>query len=180
MTRVGKMPIEIPKGVEVSVKDSTIHIKGPKGTLQMHIIPEVNVKVEDGHVVVMNNDALSARSNFHGLFRALINNMIKGVTVGYEKILDMIGVGYRSAVQGQTLNVQVGHSHPNIIPIPKGIEVTIEKGTRITIKGIDKQVVGQFAASIRAIRPPEPYQGKGIRYADEFVRRKAGKVASKA
>jgi large subunit ribosomal protein L6 len=180
MTRIGKMPIPIPKGVEASVKDSTVNVKGPKGTLSMKIIPEVTVKVEDGNIIVSNNDALTSRSNFHGLFRALINNMIKGVTTGYEKTLEMIGVGYRSAVQGQALNIQVGHSHPNIVPIPKGIEVTIEKGTKITIKGIDKQVVGQFAASIRAIKPPEPYQGKGIRYVDEFVRRKAGKVASKS
>ena len=106
--------------------------------------------------------------------------MVKGVTVGYQKVLDMIGVGYRSSVQGHNLNILVGHSHPDLLPIPNGIEVSVEKGTRITIKGIDKQVVGQFAASIRAIRPPEPYQGKGIRYVDEFVRRKAGKVAAKA
>lgn len=180
MTRIGKKPIEIPKGVEVTVNESTVHVKGPKGTLHMHVIPEVTVKVEGGEVLVTNNDEITVRTNYHGLFRALIDNMIKGVTEGYVKVLDMIGVGYRSAVQGQSLNIAVGHSHPNIVPIPKGIEVTVEKGTRITIKGIDKQAVGQFAASIRAIKPPEPYQGKGIRYVDEFVRRKAGKVAAKA
>lgn len=180
MTRIGKMPVVIPKGVEVTVKDSVLHVKGPKGTLHLNLIPEVSVNIEPGQVTVVNNDALAERTNFHGLFRALIENMVIGVTKGYEKTLEMIGVGYRSAVQGHNLNILVGHSHPDLMPIPQGIEVTVEKGTRITIKGMDKQVVGQFAASIRAIKPPEPYQGKGIRYVDEFVRRKAGKVAAKA
>ncbi len=180
MTRKGKMPIPVPKGVEVLVKDSQIHVKGPKGTLHQDLMPEVVIAIEDGHVIVSNNDKINTRANFHGLYRALIDNMVKGVTTGYQKDLEMIGVGYRSAVQGNNLNVQIGHSHPDLLPIPKGIEVTIEKGTKITIKGIDKQMVGQFAATIRALRKPEPYQGKGIRYVGEHVRRKAGKVAAKA
>jgi large subunit ribosomal protein L6 len=180
MTRIGKMPVVLPQGVQVTVNDTVLHVKGPKGTLHLNLIPEVSVNIEPGQLTVLNNEELADRTNFHGLFRALIDNMVTGVTKGFEKTLEMIGVGYRSSVQGQNLNILVGHSHPDVMTIPQGIEVTIEKGTRITIKGMDKQVVGQFAASIRALKPPEPYQGKGIRYVDEFVRRKAGKVAAKA
>ena len=179
MTRKGKLPIAIPKGVEVNLTGLNVTVKGPKGTLLQEIKPGINVNVEGDQVLVSQKEGIKDIAKFHGLYRTLILNMVKGTSEGFEKGLEMIGVGYRANVEGQKLNLQVGFSHPTLIPIPAGLEVKVEKNTKILITGIDKQLVGQFAASIRSIRPPEPYQGKGIRYVGEYVRRKAGKAASK-
>lgn len=179
MSRKGKLPVTVPKGVEVKVTGSTIAVKGPKGTLRQTLHDGIGVQIEKDQLHVTVTGDASELSNFHGLFRSLINNMVLGVTQGFERQLEMIGVGYRAAVQGKLINLQIGNSHPTNLPIPEGVTVTIEKGTQISIKGIDSQTVGQFAASVRAKKPPEPYQGKGIRYVGEYVRKKAGKAAAK-
>lgn len=180
MSRKGKLPVSLPKGVEVKVDKHELTVKGPKGTIHQKLIPSINLQVEDHTVVVALAEGHSDEGNFHGLFRSLIENMVIGTTQGFEKKLEMIGVGYRAAVMGHELDLQIGLSHPTRLHIPDGLHVKVEKNTSISITGIDKQAVGQFAATIRAIRPPEPYQGKGIRYVGEFVRKKAGKAASKS
>ncbi len=179
MSRKGKQPIPVPKNVEVKVSGTNVSVKGPKGSLTQEIIPGIKVQLNNDVIDVVLPEGKEEMGNFHGLFRALINNMVVGVDKGFERKLEMIGVGYRAAVQGQLLDLQIGFSHPTKLPIPEGIQVKVDKNTLITISGIDKQQVGQFAASVRAIRPPEPYQGKGIRYAGEYVRKKAGKAAAK-
>lgn len=179
MSRKGKLPISLPKGVEVKVSDTEVSVKGPKGSLQQKLVPGVQVKVEDNQVVVSLADENSNLDHFHGLYRTLISNMVVGTTDGFEKRLEMIGVGYRAAVQGDLLDLQIGFSHPTKLTIPKGLTVKVDKNTQITITGFDKHLVGQFAATIRSKRPPEPYQGKGIRYHGEYVRKKAGKSAAK-
>ncbi len=179
MSRKGKASIPLPKGVEVKVSDLEVSVKGPKGLLKKQMGPQIEVEVKEDSIEVHLKDEYQKSSQFHGLYRSLISNMVEGTTKGYEKKLQMIGVGYRAAVKGNELDLQIGLSHPSSIPVPAGIEVKVEKNTLIVISGIDKQEVGQFAASIRSLRPPEPYQGKGIRYQDEYVRRKAGKSASK-
>ncbi|MBS0633938.1 MAG: 50S ribosomal protein L6 [Verrucomicrobia bacterium] len=180
MSRKGKAPITLPKGVDVQVKDNEIIVKGPKGSLHQALVPGVVVNVDNGIVTVSMTSEERALSKFHGLYRALINNMVIGTTQGFETKLEMIGVGYRAAVQGTILDLQVGNSHPTQLPIPTGIAVKVEKNTQISVTGINKQAVGQFAAQIRAHKKPEPYQGKGIRYEGEFVRKKAGKAAKTA
>lgn len=180
MSRKGKLPIVIPKGVDVKVAPTEITVKGPKGTLKLDLVSAVVVKHEDNQITVSVAEGHESEDQFHGLFRTLIENMVIGTTTGFVKELEMIGVGYRAAVAGHHVDLQIGHSHPTKISIPQGIEVKIEKGTSIHISGANKQVVGQFAATIRAQRPPEPYQGKGIRYKGEFVRKKAGKAAATA
>lgn len=177
MSRKGKLPIAIPKGVEVKVDQKRIIVKGPKGTLQHDLVPEVKVHIENDMVHVGLSDENAG--NFHGLYRSIIDNMVKGASEGFEKKLEMIGVGYRAAVQGHLLDLQIGLSHPTKLPIPEGIIVKVEKNTQIMVQGADKQKIGQFASTIRATRPPEPYQGKGIRYVGEYVRKKAGKAAAK-
>lgn len=179
MTRKAKFPIEIPNGVEVKVASNLVSIKGPKGSLEQEVKEGISVLVNDKDVQVQikNND--KEMKNFQGLYHAIITNMIHGVSKGFEKQLEMIGVGYRASVQGSQLNLQVGLSHPSNLNIPNGLEVKVEKNTKIIVAGADKQRIGQFAATIRSIRPPEPYQGKGIRYSGEYVRRKAGKAAKK-
>lgn len=179
MSRKGKLPIAIPKGVEVKIAEKHISVKGPKGTLQHELVPEVNVHVKDQVIHVDLHEAHSGAGNFHGLYRSIIDNMVKGTSQGFEKKLEMIGVGYRAAVQGNALDLQIGLSHPTKISIPQGVQVKVDKNTSIIITGADKQQIGQFAATVRAVRPPEPYQGKGIRYVDEYVRKKAGKAAAK-
>lgn len=179
MSRKGKLPITLPNGVEVKVSDVEVSVKGPKGTLQQKLVPGVQVKVEDNQVIVSLENEQSGLDHFHGLYRTLIHNMVVGTTEGFEKRLEMIGVGYRAAVQGDLLDLQLGFSHPTKLPIPKGLTVKVDKNTLITISGFDKHLVGQFAATVRSKRPPEPYQGKGIRYAGEYVRKKAGKAAAK-
>jgi large subunit ribosomal protein L6 len=179
MSRIGKLPIPLPKGVEVKVSGAEIFIKGPKGSLHQQLVPGIRVVVEDSQVLVLLEDDHSDLNHYYGLYRALINNMVVGTTEGFEKRLEMIGVGYRAAVQGDLLDLQLGFSHPTKLSIPKGLTVKVEKNTLIIISGFDKHLVGQFAATIRSKRPPEPYQGKGIRYVGEYVRKKAGKAAAK-
>jgi len=179
MSRKGKLPIPLPKGVEVKVTGAEVMVKGPKGSLHQPMVPGLQVKIEDGHVLVALENEESDLNHFHGLYRTLIYNMVVGATEGFEKKLEMIGVGYRAAVQGELLDLQLGFSHPTKLPIPKGLTVKVDKNTQISISGSDKRLVGQFAATIRSKRPPEPYQGKGIRYVGEYVRKKAGKAAAK-
>lgn len=180
MSRKGKQPIPLPKGVEVKVAGNEVSVKGPKGTLRQELLHGIQAKVEGSEIIVSIKDEDPKKSKFHGLYRTLLDNMVHGTTHGFEKKLEMIGVGYRAAVAGTLLDLQIGFSHPTKIPIPQGITVKVDKNTVIVISGIDKQAVGQFAATVRAIRPPEPYQGKGIRYEGEYVRKKAGKAAATA
>ena len=180
MSRKGKLPVVLPSGVEVKVTDKAITVKGPKGTLVQDLVDGVILSVEPNQVVVSVAGESSDHRRFHGLYRALVENMIVGTSTGFERRLEMHGVGYRAALQGNLLDLQVGFSHPTKLDIPNGLQVKVEKNTLIIITGIDKQAVGQFAAQVRAMRPPEPYQGKGIRYVGEFVRRKAGKAAKTA
>lgn len=179
MSRKGKAPIQLPKGIETTIAKGKVSIKGPKGTSVLDIGPEVDVEVKDNVIFVSLNEKHADKSNFHGLYRSLIANMVVGTTTGFEKKLQMVGVGYRAAVQGNVLDLQLGFSHPTKLPIPAGMQVKVDKNTLIIINGINKQEVGQFAATVRSMRPPEPYQGKGIRYEDEYVRKKAGKAAAK-
>ncbi len=180
MSRIGKMPIPIPGGVDVQISDGSVTVKGPKGTLTKSIHPEMIVKVEGGNVLVERPSDGKTHRSLHGLTRTIVSNMVEGVTKGYEKTLEIHGVGYRAQMAGLNLNIQVGYSHPvDVTPRP-GIEFEVaqEVNTRlplVKVRGIDKQVVGQQAAEIRAIRKPEPYKGKGIRYSTETVRRKVGK-----
>ena len=176
MSRIGKAPIDLPSGVEVKVQGSQVHVKGPKGTLHQDIDSHISVSVDDGVVTLDRSDEERETRALHGLSRALINNMVLGVSEGYTKELQAVGVGYRANLQGRRLELQVGFSHPVQIEAPEGIEFEVPEPTRIFVRGIDKQLVGQVAANVRAVRPPEPYKGKGIRYADEHVRRKAGKA----
>lgn len=179
MSRKGKLPVSVPKGVEVKISDAEVIVKGPKGSLHQPRIPGVSIKLEQDEIFVGLEKEDSNLDHFQGLYRALIQNMVIGTTQGFEKRLEMIGVGYRAVVQGDLLDLQVGFSHPTKLPIPKGLTVKVDKNTQITISGFDKHLVGQFSAIIRSKRPPEPYQGKGIRYAGEYVRKKAGKSAAK-
>lgn len=175
MSRVGKKPIAVPSGVEFSVKDNVVTVKGPKGTLKKEFNNNITIKLEDGHITVERpNDEPFIRA-IHGTTRALINNMIKGVHEGYRKTLTLVGVGYRAAAKGKGLEISLGYSHPVIIDEILGITFSVEKNTTIHIDGIEKELVGQVAANIRAKRPPEPYKGKGVKYADEHIRRKEGK-----
>lgn len=179
MSRKGKLPISLPKGVEAKVANHEITVKGPKGTLKQQLIPAIHIHVEGQELRVELAKGHEEDGHFHGLFRTLIYNMVEGTTKGFEKELEMVGVGYRAAVQGHHLDLQIGRSHPTKISIPEGVTVKVEKSTAIMITGADKQKVGQFAATVRATKPPEPYQGKGIRYKGEYVRKKAGKAAAK-
>lgn len=180
MPRIGKKPISIPSGVDVSVSGQRVSVKGPKGSLSLDLHPWVTAAVADGsiNVTVSRTDEKQGRSLW-GLSRVLVNNMVVGVTNGYSKRLEITGVGFRAAVAGKSLNLNVGFSHPVEFKIPDGIEIKVEKNA-ITVSGIDKQLVGQVAAQIRDIKKPEPYKGKGIKYADEVIRRKAGKVVKTA
>lgn len=179
MSRKASVPITLPKAVEAKLDGSLLTVKGPKGTLKREMMDGIDVKIENGLIHVTLTEAMSHAKNFLGLYWALIANMVKGVAEGYHKQLEMIGVGFRAAVQGKLLDLQIGLSHPTKINIPEGIEVSVEKNSLIHVKGVDKQLVGQFAADIRSHKPPEPYKGKGIRYSDEHVRRKAGKAGKK-
>lgn len=179
MSRIGKKPIPVPSNVEISIDGSNIRVKGPKGELARQIRPEISLKVEDGTLLVERSSEESQHRAYHGLTRALVANMVTGVTDGYRKTLDIIGVGYRAEKKGNTLVLTVGYSHQVTYPEPKGITLSTTSPTTVVVEGIDKQQVGQVAAEIRAVRPPEPYKGKGIRYTGEQVRRKAGKTGAK-
>jgi len=177
MSRIGKMPIAIPAGVTVEVAENNlVTVKGPKGELTRALAPEMELKMEDGQLTVNRPNDLKRNKSLHGLTRTLINNMVVGVTNGYEKVLEINGVGYRAAKQGKTLTLNLGYSHPVEMTDPEGIETVLEGQNKITVKGIDKEKVGQYAAEIRDKRRPEPYKGKGIKYADETIRRKVGKT----
>ncbi len=179
MSRIGKLPIELPKGVTVTCADSVLTVKGPKGELSRSIMSDVVVAVEEGKVLVTRpDDSIKSRSA-HGLTRTLINNMVVGVTNGYQTDLEINGVGYRAEVKGTELVLSLGYSHPVIYPLPAGISVDVDKMTKLSVKGIDKELVGQTAAKIRSFRGPEPYKGKGIKYATETIIRKAGKTGKK-
>ncbi len=180
MSRIGKMPIAIPAGVNVDIaENNVVTVKGPKGTLSRALAPELEVKIEDGQIIVNRPNDLKKMKSLHGLTRTLINNMVVGVTAGYEKALEINGVGYRVVKEGKKLNLTLGYSHPVIMEDPEGIETVCDGQNKIIVKGIDKEKVGQFAAQIREKRAPEPYKGKGIKYADEVIRRKAGKTGKK-
>ena len=176
MSRIGKLPVTVPSGVTVDVKDSVVHVKGPKGELSQSILAIVDVRIDGAHLLVeRRNDAKDARSA-HGLTRTLIANMVEGVTKGFRKSLEIQGVGYRAAKAGNHLNLTLGYSHPVTYDAPTGISFSVEGTNKIHVDGIDKQRVGQVAAEIRDLRPPEPYKGKGIRYDGEVVRKKLGKA----
>jgi large subunit ribosomal protein L6 len=178
MSRIGKQPIEIPSGVDVQIgDDSVVTVKGPRGTLSQRLHPEMKVVREDAAVRVERPSDEGFHRSLHGLTRTLIANMVEGVTKGYEKRLAIVGVGYRAAMKGKDLEVQVGYSHPVVVAAPEGIEFETPTVTSIVVRGNDKQQVGEVAANIRKIRKPEPYKGKGIRYENEYVRKKAGKAA---
>ncbi len=176
MSRIGYAPIEVPASVDVTIDGSTVTVKGAKGTLTRTFSDRISFEHEDGTVSVKRDGEDREAKALHGLSRALLYNMVVGVSEGYSKELTTVGVGYRANLQGKTLELQVGFSHPVHIESPEGIEFEVPEQTRIIVRGIDKELVGQTAADIRAVRPPEPYKGKGIRYAGEYVRRKAGKA----
>lgn len=180
MSRIGRKPVAIPSGVTVEVKSGVVHVKGPKGDLNYALLPEVTVTMEGTNVIVARKDDSDNAKARHGLTRALIANMVRGVSEGYEKQLEIIGVGYKTALKGKSLQLSLGYSHPIDFPIPAGIEIAQDEKNKsiLKIRGSDRQLVGQVAAHIRGLRPPEPYKGKGIRYSDEVVRRKVGKAAA--
>jgi large subunit ribosomal protein L6 len=177
MSRIGRKPIDVPDGVTVDVKPGEVNVKGPKGELNQHIVREMKVSLDDGVVTVERPTDRGEHRALHGLTRSLIANMVEGVTDGYERRLQIQGVGYRAQLKGKALELAVGYSHPVTIQAPDGIEFEVPQPTEVVVRGIDKQLVGEMAARIRKARPPEPYKGKGIRYADEHVARKVGKRA---
>lgn len=181
MSRIGKLPIDIPSGVEVTFSNGTVTVKGPKGELKQDVNPLIKIDIADNQITVVPLDETKEARSYHGLYRSLIANMTEGVTNGYQKRLEIQGVGYRAQVQGSKITLNLGFSHPVEYQVPQGItaEIDKDKNNIIIITGIDKQQVGQVAAEIREYRKPEPYKGKGVRYEGEYVRRKAGKTASK-
>ncbi|MDO5301756.1 MAG: 50S ribosomal protein L6 [Tissierellia bacterium] len=176
MSRIGKKAITIPSGVDVKIADNDIVVKGPKGELALHVDDALTVRVEEGEILVERPDDSRSNRALHGLYRSLIANNVEGVSEGFKKELEIIGTGYRAAKSGNKLNLNLGFSHPIELEDPEGIEVEVPSNTQIIVKGIDKQKVGAYAAHIRSYRSPEPYKGKGIRYVDEYVRRKVGKT----
>ena len=177
MSRIGLMPVVIPDGVDIKIKGSHVQVKGPKGEMQHTFPADMQIKLDDGEVKVSRPSDEPNHRALHGMTRALINNMVVGVSSGFSKVLEVNGVGYRANLDGDNLVLNVGFSHPVVVEPPEGIEFEVDERTRqITVKGYDKQVVGHVAADIRKVRPPEPYKGKGIKYLDERIRRKAGKA----
>ncbi len=180
MSRIGRMPIAVPAGVTVDIAENNkVTVKGPKGTLERVLPAEMEIKLENNEIVVSRPNDLKRMKSLHGLTRTLIHNMVVGVTEGYAKELEVNGVGYRAQKNGKTLVLSLGYSHPVEMTDPEGIETVLDGQNKITVKGIDKEKVGQYAAEIRAKRGPEPYKGKGIKYADEVIRRKVGKTGKK-
>jgi large subunit ribosomal protein L6 len=180
LSRIGKQPITIPSGVEVQVDGTRVAVKGPRGSLEQAFSPEMRIVFEDGTLRIERPSDERTHRSLHGLTRTLIANMVEGVTNGFEKRLEIVGVGYRAALKGSDLEIAAGYSHPVPFRAPDGIEFEVPAPTRIVVRGIDKQLVGEIAAQIRKIRKPEPYKGKGIRYEGEYVRKKAGKAAKGA
>lgn len=179
MSRIGKLPVEIPAGVEVKIDGQTVTAKGPLGTESVTIRPEISMELKDNHIILTRKDDERKSRSLHGLSRTLVNNVVSGVKNGFTKKLEIVGVGYRASMQGSTLNLALGYSHPVDIPSPEGIKITVEQNTKITVSGANKQAVGDIAALIRSKRPPEVYKGKGIKYEGEHIRRKAGKTGKK-
>ena len=176
MSRIGKRPVAIPSGVSVTRQDRDVSVKGPKGQLAQRMPLGIGVEVADGEVKLARSDDRKQSRALHGLARALVQNMVKGVSEGFGKELEIVGVGYRAEMKGNKLVLSVGYSHPVEMPVPKELKVSVDQNVRIRVEGADKQQVGQFSAEIRKVRPPEPYKGKGIRYVGEHVRRKVGKA----
>lgn len=177
MSRIGKQPIELPDGVDITIKGSDITVKGPKGELSRTVDPELKVEIEDGQLVITRPTDQRRHRSLHGLTRALLNNMVVGVTEGYERRLEIRGTGYRAEMEGENLKLTVGYSHDIVVVPPPELSFQVEdRGQTVIITAIDKEMIGQVAADIRKLRPPEPYQGKGIRYEGEYVRQKAGKA----
>lgn len=179
MSRIGKAPIEIPQGVEVKIEGQTVTAKGPLGTETVNVRAEISIKIEDNKVLLTPNNEERKTNALHGLSRTLVANAINGVKDGFEKKLEIIGVGYRANMVGKNLNLALGYSHPVLVEPPEGVTIIVEANTKITVKGANKQSVGDIAALIRGKRPPEVYKGKGIRYEGEYIRRKAGKTGKK-
>lgn len=184
MSRIGKLPVALSDGAKIDIaKNNTVTVTGPKGTLSVQVDPDIEVKMEDGEVLVNRPTDQKRHRAMHGLYRSLIHNMVEGVTKGYRKDLEIIGVGYRAQMQGDVLELALGFSHPIYFLPPEGVKLSVTeqrgRNTLVHVEGIDKQLVGQVAAKIRGLRPPEPYKGKGVRYVDEYVRRKAGKTAAR-
>jgi large subunit ribosomal protein L6 len=176
MSRIGRLPVPVPSGVDVTIEGRELTVKGPKGTLSRTLHPDMSVAKEDGTIVVTRPTEQKTHRQLHGLTRTLVNNMVIGVTDGYRKGLEITGVGYRAALNGKKLTLNLGYSHPIEIDPPEGITFELENPTHLAVVGIDKELVGQIAAQVRSTRKPEPYKGKGVRYAGEYVRRKAGKA----
>ncbi len=179
MSRIGRKHIPVPSGTNVALEDGAVVVKGPKGRLQTPMVPGIDVSVEAAAVVVTRQNDQKQTKAFHGMIRALVANMVTGVSTGFKKDLEIVGVGYRAQMQGKKLILNLGYSNPVEYEAPEGIELALDGPTKLSVKGIDKQVVGQVSAVIRGFRPPEPYQGKGIRYAGEHIIRKAGKTGAK-
>ncbi len=175
MSRIGKMPVPLPSGVEAKLEDNILTVKGPLGILTQDIAPDISVDIEDGVINVRRPSDIKEHRALHGLVRSLVANMVEGVSQGFQKNLEIHGVGYRAALKGEDLEMSLGFSHPVTVKCPEGIRFELVTPTRIRVHGIDKQKVGQISANIRGLRPPNPYKGKGIRYAGEYIRRKAGK-----
>jgi large subunit ribosomal protein L6 len=178
MSRIGKKPIAIPKGVTIKADASGVDVKGPKGQMKQALPPGVTAMVEDGNIVTKKDSEDPQLDKFHGLARSLVNNAVLGVTEGWKRELDIVGVGYRAELKGQQIHLALGYSHPVVYDVPKGIEVAIEKQTHITVTGVDRQLVGQVAANLRRLREPDPYQQKGVRYTGEVLKKKAGKTGA--
>lgn len=178
MSRIGKKPIQIPKGVTIDLKDDLLKIKGPKGELERTIHPKVSLQIDDGQILISVEEEGRETRALHGLFGALIANMVTGVGEGFERVLEIVGIGYRAELSGSEVTFHLGYSHPITYELPKGVDAKIEK-TKITLTSIDKEALGMTAAKIRSFRKPEPYKGKGIKYAEEYIKRKAGKTGAK-
>ncbi|MFA5098034.1 MAG: 50S ribosomal protein L6 [Candidatus Margulisiibacteriota bacterium] len=180
MSRIGKAPIEVPSGVEVKIDGNKISVKGPKGQTLLAVDPSIKVELEGTTLLVKRTSEEKKVRSMHGLYRSMIANMVKGAHTGFEKVLEIVGVGYKAAKEGKNLNLSMGYSHPVVIVPPAGVEFSVEGQTKIKISGCDPVVIGQIATDIKHVRPVEPYKGKGIRYSGQYVRRKAGKTAAKA
>ena len=179
MSRIGRLPIPVPDGVTIDIQGQTVTVQGPKGSLTLTAHPAIKVQVEDRSVLCRRSSDEKVHRALHGLTRSLVRNMVDGVVKGFERRLELVGVGYRASLLGPNLNLALGFSHPIIYPVPKGIKVEVKDQTQVLVSGIDKQLVGAVAAKIRGFRPPEPYKGKGVKYAEERIRRKAGKAGAK-
>ena len=179
MSRIGRMPIQVPKGVQVEVNKNVVRVRGPKGTLSRELHPDMKIDQNDGTILVSRPTESRMHRSLHGLTRTLVANMVIGVTTGYSRRLEVSGVGYRAQQTGKDLVLQLGYSHPVAVEPPEGVTLTAETPTRIVVSGIDKELVGETAARIRRVRPPEPYKGKGVRFSEEQIRRKVGKTGGK-